>query len=222
MSSRKIFGNALLALALVIVGGIPSQAAQAPEWLFDAAHSSIGFSIQHIMSQVTGTFDKFSGQARFDPANLAGSHVAIEIPVSSINTRNAQRDGHLQSPDFFDAAQFPTMKFVGDTFVRMGENRYSVIGRLTIRGVTRRAALSFAYKGTVDHPMKPDHVVTGTRLETVIRRSDFGVGTGSWAATAVVGDEVTITIDIEAMRPKTATSRSASAPTTRATSGLAR
>jgi polyisoprenoid-binding protein YceI len=211
----RYFGIASLSLALLASASSPASAAEAPEWAIDPAHSTISFSVRHIMSQVQGTFDRFSGSVRFDPENLAGSRLSIEIPIASVNTRNTQRDGHLQTADFFDAATYPNMRFVGDTFVRTGENRYSVVGRLTIKNVTRRVALPFEFRGVVDHPMKRDHVVTGTRIALGVLRSDYGVGTGSYAETAMIGDEVSIVIDIEALRPKataTATTRPAARP----------
>lgn len=209
---KSLFGITSIAMALLVLASAPAFAADAPEWTLDPAHSTISFSIRHIMSQVSGTFDRFRGSVRFDPENLSGSKVAIEIPVASVNTRNSQRDGHLQTADFFDAASFPNMSFVGDTFIRTGEGRYSVVGRLTIKNVTRRVVLPFEYRGVVDHPMKKDHVVTGTRITLNVLRSDFGVGTGSYAETVMIGDEVSIVIDIEAFRPKAAASPASTRP----------
>lgn len=211
---KRVLGVTCMMLALLAIVSVPARAAAAPEWTIDPNHSTISFSVRHILSQVTGTFDRFTGSLMFDPANLAGSHVSIEFPIASVNTRNAQRDGHLQTADFFDAATYPTMKFVGDTFIRMGGRRYAVVGRLTIKGVTRRVVLPFEYRRAVNHPMKPDHVITGTHITLKILRSQFGVGTGSYAETAVIGDEVAITIDLEALRPKTAAETAAARPAT--------
>lgn len=205
MSFVKLVSRFVFTLAAAIVVMVaPGWAEPATEWTIDAAHSTIGFSARHFYTQVPGTFDKFSGTLRFDPANLAGSRVEIEIPVESINTRIAARDRHLRSADFFHADSFPVIRFVGETFVHSGGRRYHVVGHLTLRGTTRRVALPFDYLGEMPHPMKAGHVVTGTRIRIQVLRSDFGIGTGNFAGTAVIGDDVEVLIDIEATRPNSA------------------
>lgn len=189
--------------AVLVVSAAPGWSAPATEWTIDAAHSTIGFSARHFFTQVPGTFDRFAGTLRFDPTNLPGSRVEIEIPVESINTRIAARDRHLRSADFFHADSFPVIRFVGETFVHSGGTRYHVVGNLTMRGTTRRVALPFDYLGELPHPMKAGHVVTGTRIRIPVLRSDYGIGTGNFAGTAVIGDDVEVLIDIEATRPVT-------------------
>lgn len=193
-------------LALGLAG--PARAA-APAWTIDPAHSTIQFSVRHIFTQVTGTFDRVEGVVRFDPADLEGSSIDVSIPVEGINTRNAQRDGHLKTPDFFDAATHPAMRFVSTRITRQGDDRYVADGRLTIRGTTREVALPFTFHGSMAHPMKPGYLVAGARAALTLKRTDFGVGTGSWAETAMIGDEVAVTLEIEATRPDTAAPRPA-------------
>lgn len=192
----------LFAAVVVALLAAPALAEPAAEWTIDRAHSEIAFSVRHIFTPVRGTFDRFHGTLRFDPENLEGSRVDVEIEIPSVNTRNGRRDAHLITPDFFDAERFPTMHFVGDTFVAQGENRYLIAGRLTIRDVTRNVALPFTLLGVRDHPMKPGHLVAGATARMTVSRTEYGVGSGSFAETAVVGDEVEIEIRLEASRPK--------------------
>lgn len=210
----------LFLLAAVVLLPVQSFAAPAPEWTIDGAHSSVGFSVRHIFTQVTGTFDRVSGSVRFDPANLSGSKIDVTIPVDSVNTRNANRDAHLKTPDFFDAPRFPNMRFVSDTVVARGGNHYTARGRLTIRDVTLPVDLEFTHLGSGDHPMQANLWIAGATAKTTISRTAFGVGSGNFAMTAVVGDEIEITLQIEATRPKPAPA--ASVPAARPASAPAR
>ena len=226
-------GLSVSAFALVVYfGGFALAApmrAEAPVWTIDPDHSSVSFSIRHIFSQVSGTFDRVEGTVRFDTADLAGSRIDVTIPIAAVNTRNDQRDSHLKTPDFFDAARWLAMHFVSDRIESLGGNRYLARGRLTIRDVSRPLDLEFTVLGTTDHPMRAEYLVTGVRAGTTLRRTEFGVGTGTWAETALIGDEVAVRIEIEANRPRvasggtapasasrpSATSRPASAPASR-------
>lgn len=197
--SALVFGAAAHAAPATRPATAP---ARAPEWTIDAAHTSVNFSVRHIFTQVPGTFDEVRGTIWFDPDDLAGSGIDVTIPVASINTRNARRDGHLKSPDFFDAERYPTMSFTSDSIVRVGTDRYVAHGRMTIRGVTRPLDLPFTLLGMRDHPMREGYLVAGATARTTLNRTDFGVGSGSWAETAIIGDEVSIEIHVEASRPK--------------------
>lgn len=189
-------------LILTLLFASPAVAHDAPEWTIDPAHSSVSFSIRHIFSPIVGTFSPVSGTLRFDRANLKGSRVSVTIPIAGINTRVDRRDTHLRTADFFDAEKFPNMTFVGDTFIRRGKDQYTIVGDLTIRGITRRVRLPFKLHGIKDHPSRENHFVAGATAELTIKRSHFGVGTGRFAETAVIGDEVKILLGIEAFRPK--------------------
>lgn len=174
----------------------------APEWTIDPAHSSVTFSVRHIFTPLVGSFSQVSGSLRFDPRNLKGSRIAVRIPVSTINTRIDARDSHLRSSDFFNVSEFPDMTFVSDTFLKQGRDRYLMKGLLTIHGITRKVNLPFQLIGIRKHPMKPNALVAGASSEFRIKRSDFGVGSGNFAATAIIGDDITITLGIEATRPE--------------------
>lgn len=195
----------LAAIAAPIMVTTAATAA-APAWEIDPAHSTIQFSVRHLFTQVTGTFDRVEGEVRFSPDDLEGSRIDVRIPVASVNTRNAQRDAHLKTADWFDEPTHAAMRFVSTRIRRVEGNRYVADGRLTIRGTTRDLSLPFEFLGSMAHPMKPGHIVAGARAETTLKRTDFGVGTGSWAETAMVGDEVSVVISIEATRPAEAAS----------------
>ena len=185
----------LSVLAILFFGNVNAQ-----EWKLDESHSSIDFEIKHFFTPVKGSFDNFSGLLIFDPANLNSCKAEFTVQVASVNTKNEKRDNHLQSEDFFNAVQWPTMKFVSSRFEKKSGNEYLVHGKLTIRDKTRDVALPFTVLGIQDHPMKKNKQLLGIRSDFSLNRTVYGVGTGSWAATAVVGDEVNTTILFEAVK----------------------
>jgi polyisoprenoid-binding protein YceI len=190
----------LFSLSLFVI--FTTQAQNATSWKVDNAHTSINFSINHFFSAVIGKFTKFDGQVNFDPNNLGASAVEFTIPVSSVNTEDAKRDKDLVSNSFFDAKKYPNMTFKSTKFEKKSGSDYVVYGKLTIRDVTKDVALPFKVLGEMEHPMMKNVTIMGLALNTKINRNDYGVGTGNWAATAVVGDEVAININIELNRKK--------------------
>jgi polyisoprenoid-binding protein YceI len=177
--------------------------ARSTTWNIDASHSSANFSVRHLMiSNVRGDFQKVSGVATFDPAKPEASSVKAEIDVASISTRDAQRDAHLKSADFFDAEKFPTLKFVS-TSVRRADKGLELVGDLTIRDVTREVVL--AVDGPTAEQADPwGNNRVGASASTKIKRSDFGM---TWntlleAGGVVVGDEITIHLDVELVQAK--------------------
>lgn len=166
-------------------------------WTIDPSHSEVGFSVRHLMvSKVKGVFEKFSGQITIAEDALLSS-VTAEIDMSSINTRDANRDNHLRSADFFETATHPAMTFAS-TAVRAKGDGYVVTGELTIKGITRSVDLELEFNGAVDSPMGTR---AGFSASTEINRKDFGVtidmpldGGG-----AVIGDKVKIDLEVEAV-----------------------
>jgi polyisoprenoid-binding protein YceI len=167
------------------------------EWEIDPAHSAINFTINHFFTPVDGTFEDYDATVMFNPDDLENSMIDVTIPVTSINTRNDRRDGHLQSEDFFNAAQWPNISFESSSIESRGDNEFVAIGELTIRDVTREFELPFTLQGMMENPMQENTTVAGIVANAKLMRTDFGVGVGDWAATAVVGDEVNIQLNLE-------------------------
>lgn len=191
-----------IAVFLTVINFQALVAQSASMWKVDKAHTSVNFSINHFFSEVTGKFTEFDGEISFDPANLKSSKVQFTIPISGVNTGDEKRDKHLQSADFFDAKAYPNMTFVSSRIEKTADAEYIVHGKLTIRDVAKDVALPFKITGEMEHPMMKGTIILGLALETKLNRTAYGVGTGSWAATMVVGDEVNIKVNMELNRMK--------------------
>jgi len=171
------------------------------KWNFDPVHSDIGFSVRHLMiSKVRGRFQKWSGALFVDETDLANSKVEASIEAASIDTREQQRDDHLRSPDFFDAANHPALTFQSTRVEKTSEDEYKVTGNLTIRGVAREVALAVEFLGRSKDPW--GGLRMGFSAKTSIDRRDFGLtfnmpldGGG-----VVVGDRVDIVLEIEVVK----------------------
>ncbi|MCG2590309.1 YceI family protein [Rhodohalobacter sulfatireducens] len=172
------------------------------EWNIDTAHSNINFTITHFFTPVDGSFEEYSSEINFDPSDLENSSINVTIPVSSINTENERRDNHLKSEDFFNASEWPNIQFESNEIEQTGDNQFVAHGELTIRDVTREFELPFELLGVMDHPMQEGKKVAGITASAQLNRTDYGVGVGDWAATAVVGDEVNIQLNLELTAPK--------------------
>jgi len=166
-------------------------------WQVDKSHSAINFSVRHFFTPVNGSFNDYKATINFNPENLEESNIDVAIQVSSIDTKNDRRNGHLKSADFFEAETWPNMTFKSDVIRSTGENEYVATGTLTIKDVSKDFELPFTLLGMGDHPMREGSKIAGISAETVIDRSEFGVGTGDWASDAVVGDKVTVNILLE-------------------------
>ena len=167
-------------------------------WAIDPAHSSIGFSVRHMMvSKVRGWFDTFSGAITV--AADGTPSVSAEIDVTSLNTGNPQRDGHVKSADFFDVEHHPVATFAS-TSVRPNGEAYLLDGNLTIKGITKPVSLHLEFNGV--SPGQGYGEVSGYEASVVLSRKDFGIDIDLPMETggAVVGDKVTITLNIEALK----------------------
>jgi polyisoprenoid-binding protein YceI len=169
-------------------------------WKIDPAHSYVGFSVKHMMiSTVRGKFHAYSGQLDLDAEDFTKSSVAGEIEVSSIDTSDAQRDEHLRSADFFDLAAFPTIRFRSTGVQRTGDDRYQVLGMLTIRGISQEISLDVEYAGMMTDPWGNKKL--GFSAVGVVQRKEFGL---VWNAAldkggVLVGDQVKLELDIQAV-----------------------
>lgn len=158
-------------------------------WAIDPVHSTVGFSVRHLMvSKVRGTFNDFTGAITVAEDGTAS--VTAEIQVASIDTKNADRDAHIKSADFFDAEQFPTATFTS-TGIRTKGDDYVVDGNFTLRGVTRPVELALEFNGV--NPGMGNGPVAGFEATTVLNRKDFGISIDMplEGGGAVVGDKIT-------------------------------
>ena len=188
-----------LALGFLLVGaGLPGEGV-ASTWVIDSAHSNAQFAVRHlVVSKVRGHLGTVTGTMTLDEKNLAASSVVAEVDVTGVSTANAKRDDHLRAEDYLDTAKYPTLSFRSKSVSADGENRFRVVGDLTLRGVTREVELE------VEGSPKPIVDPWGkTRLGGVVRaeikRDDFGIGGQKLmdGGGLVMGNEVEITIDVE-------------------------
>jgi polyisoprenoid-binding protein YceI len=167
-------------------------------WAIDPVHSSISFSVRHlVVSKVRGNFRTFTGTVTV--AEDGTPAVAAEIDVASVNTGNEQRDAHLKSADFFDVEKYPTATFRSTRVQAKGDD-YLLDGEVTLKGVTKPMHLALQFNGT--NPGMGHGAVAGFEASVVLNRKDFGIDIDMPLETggAVVGDKVTVTLDIEALR----------------------
>jgi len=189
--------SSILAVALFSIATTAAVNMVATPWTIDKAHTSIKFEVRHFFSNVPGAFQEYEADINFNPENLDESSIDVTIQVASIDTENEKRDGHLRTPDFFDAESFPTISFTSNEIVSTGDNIFAAKGQLTIKDVTVDFELPFTLLGVMDHPWQENTQVAGFTSEFQLLRSDFGVGTGDWISDSVVGNEINISLNVE-------------------------
>ena len=182
------------------------QRPQAPplgpnQWRIDGAHSAANFSVRHLMvSTVRGQLGRINGTLEYDGKDVQSIKAVISIDVNGISTQNENRDKHLRSDDFFDVANHPAITFKSKRVEPAGDGRFKLIGDLTIRGTTKEVALDVEGPSPIVKTQRG--IATGASATTRIKRLEYGLKYNNMVeAGPVVGDEVTITIDIEATRP---------------------
>ncbi len=170
-------------------------------WTINSSHTRAAFSVRHMMiSTVHGQFEKVTGTVDFNPEAPAKTIVDVQIEAASITTRDAQRDGHLISPDFLDAGNYPYLTFKGKRVEVVDETHARLVGDLTIRDVTREVVLDVEYNGMAKSPWGTTNA--GFSASTKINRKDWGltwnVGleTGGW----LVGDAINVSIELEIVK----------------------
>ena len=175
--------------------------ASASQWQIDSSHSAAHFSVRHLMvSTVRGQLGRVSGTIDYDGKDVRSITANVTIDVNGINTQEPKRDAHLRSADFFDAANHPAITFKSKRVEPGTGGAFKLVGDLTIRGTTKEVALDVEAPSPVTKGMRG--VVTGTTATTKIKRLEYGLKYNSMVeAGPVVGDDVTITIDIEINRP---------------------
>lgn len=167
-------------------------------WKIDTAHSEVNFTVRHMMiSNARGRFEKFDGTVNFNTAEPEKSSAEVKIEVASINTKEPNRDGHLRSPDFFDAEKYPSLTFVSTRAVKESENTGKVYGNLTIKDITKPVVLNVEYSGMAKSPWGT--YSAGFTATTKINRKDWDLTWNKTLETGgmLVGDEITINIELE-------------------------
>ena len=196
---------ARLTLAGLLSLAAASAASAEPITLdIDPSHSEVGFSVRHFFTKVPGRFNEFEGKILYDDKDVSKSSVEVTIKTASINTHNERRDNHLRTGDFFAADSFPTITFKSTKVTPGPSDQLKVEGNLTIRGITKPVTLDANFLGFGN--MGPSAKVAGWEASTTIDRKDFNV---LWNRNldqggAMLGDEVTITIGVEAKTPRPA------------------
>ena len=168
-------------------------------WVIDPSHSEIHFKVKHLMiTNVTGSFNIFQASVQTEDEDFTKAKISFTAEVDSISTNNEQRDGHLKSADFFDAAIHPQVKFTGTKFVSVdNDGSYEFYGDLTIHGITRNVKLDLEFGGVVKDPY--GNTKAGFSINGKINRKDFGLtwNTITEAGGIAVSDEVRIACEIQ-------------------------
>ena len=170
-------------------------------WQIDSSHSHVNFTARHMMiSKVRGNFESFSGTVNFDEENPANTTVNIEVDLTSVNTRDEQRDGHLKSPDFFDVENYPTMTFVSTRVEQIDAQNGRLFGQLTIKDVTKEIVLDVEYAGMAKSPWGT--VSAGFSASGSLNRKEWGLNWNQALETGgvLVGDKINIEIELELVK----------------------
>jgi len=184
----------LLAAALAV----PSLSADV--WKIDRSHSNVGFTVTHmVISKVKGQFNEFDGTINFDGKDFASVSVEVKIDPRTIDTGNERRDGHLKSADFFAADSLPTMTFKSKKIIPGKDGAFTIVGDLTMRGVTKEVTLNAQFNGSIADPGGSTRA--GFSAAVKVNRQDWGV---SWSKTLdtgglVASNDVQIVLEVEAV-----------------------
>ncbi|MFD2204413.1 YceI family protein [Kiloniella antarctica] len=186
---RILLSAALLVFGIIFLGRSHANAAQV--WALDAQQSQIGFVATQSGADVTGTFEKYNADIAFHPNALATSHIKIEIDTNSVNTHSDDRDKLIRSPAFFDTTNHPKAIFESSNLEKIQGDQFVAHGTLTMLGITKVLILPFS--ASVDNN---NLTATGG---THISRLQYGIGSGQWLDTAVIGEDVRITFTVEGL-----------------------
>jgi len=185
-------------ILITLLAMVASAAAQVGTWQIDPMHSSAQFSVRHLgVSTVRGAFTKVSGSAKHDPSDPSKDSLEATIEATSVDTRVEMRDNDLRSPNFLDVQKYPTITFHSKQAKVVGPGKLQITGDLTIHGTTKEVVLDVdGPSAAMKDPWGNQRI--GASATTKINRKDFGVN----GAPGVVGDELSITIDVELIQPQ--------------------
>ncbi len=173
------------------------------KWTYDKAHSKVQFTVTHlVISEVTGQFKSFDVNVTSSKDDFTDAKIDFSADVNSISTDNDARDRHLKSDDFFNAEKFPKLTFKGKSFTKVSDNKYKLVGDLTIRDVTKEVTLDVKYNGSIKDPW--GNVKAGFKIQGEINRFDYNLKWNSLieAGGAVVGKDVQMIVDLELQKAK--------------------
>ena len=194
----------LFSLFFAAVGLCSAAFAQtAKTWNVDKMHSSVKFSVSHlVISEVDGSFKIFDGSIVAGKEDFSDAKISFTVDVNSINTDNANRDGHLKGDDFFNAEKYPAMTFTSTSFKKKSGNMYELTGNMTVRDITKKVTFAVKYGGTTKDPY--GNVKAGFKATGSINRLEYGLkwNTLTEAGGAVVGADVDLTINLEMVQAK--------------------
>ncbi|MBC7369647.1 MAG: polyisoprenoid-binding protein [Undibacterium sp.] len=186
----------LILVATLALGFIRSASAAVETYEIDPVHSTVNFSLRHIVSKFTGSFGKVSGGLTVDRADLEKSTVEAVVDIASINTADEKRNTHVKSPDFFDVAKYTKGAFKSTAWKKTGEDTFDVTGNLTLKDVTKPVTLKVKLLGFGDGMRGAK--LSGWEVTGAIKKSDFGLS-GPAMLSKALGDEVTLSIGVEAV-----------------------
>jgi polyisoprenoid-binding protein YceI len=174
-------------------------AAPVQTYTIDKVHSEVAFQVRHLLTKVRGRFAEFSGTIEFEPQHPELSSVSVTIDASTVDTDTPDRDAHLRSDDFFAVGTYPSITFESTRVVKKDDETFDVVGRLTIRGVTKEVTLPVDYLGTAKDPWGNTRAAFETTLK--INRKDFGLAWNAALETGgfLVGDDVQISLSVQAI-----------------------
>jgi polyisoprenoid-binding protein YceI len=190
---KRFYQLAVIAALITLT----SQVALAADYTIDPTHSSVSFTIRHLVSKVTGQFKDFEGTFSFDAKAAASAQATVSIKTASISTDNDKRDTHLKSADFFDVKKFPTITFKSKKITADGEGKYKLVGDVTMHGVTREETFAIDFGGTVKDPWGNNRA--GFTATTKLNRKNYGI---IWNKTLdnggyMLGDDVDVVLQVE-------------------------
>jgi polyisoprenoid-binding protein YceI len=178
---RKHLQLVHLAVLVLVCGSVALAATQ---WTLQPKESKLTFVGTQAGAEFEGAFERFTADIKFDPQDLAGSRFDVKIDVTSVNSRDSERDEAIKSDDLFAAKKYPASHYVAERFTAKGGNKYAAAGKLTLRNVTRDVPIEFTFE-------KKDGSAW-LKGSAQLKRLDFGVGQGDWKDTETVANEVTV------------------------------
>jgi polyisoprenoid-binding protein YceI len=167
-------------------------------WAIDPSHSEISFKVKHlVVTTLTGKFDSFTGALITSNDDFSNAQISFSANIASINTGNSDRDTHLKSDDFFNAEAFPTLSFTSTAFTKIGENKFTLTGNITLRDITKPIELLVEYGGTMIDPW--GNTKAGFEISGALKRKEFGL---KWdviteAGGAMVSDDIKLHLNIQ-------------------------